>query len=90
MSHGDDTALPKADSSDYPGVDLVDGPAGRRPRLAGSGLDIWEVIETVKDEGDSAQAAAAYLDIHVSSHRRTAGAGGSMAGLTRSAITCPG
>ncbi len=50
----------------HPGVVFVDGPAGRRPRLAGTGLDIWEVVETVKDEGNSVEAAAAYLDIPVS------------------------
>ncbi len=50
----------------HPGVVFVDGPAGRRPRLAGTGLDIWEVIETVRDSENSAESAAAYLDIPVS------------------------
>jgi len=50
----------------HPGVVFVDGPAGRRPRLAGSGLDVWEVVETIKDGGNSVEAAAAYLDIQVS------------------------
>ncbi len=68
MNHRAETGLPaRADVSEHPGIDFVDGPAGRRPRLAGTGLDIWEIIETVKDEGDSAEAAAAYLDIPVSS-----------------------
>ena len=50
----------------HPGVVFVDGPAGRRPKLAGTGLDVWEVVETVKDEGNSVEAAANYLDIPVS------------------------
>ncbi|MCL6649834.1 MAG: DUF433 domain-containing protein [Chloroflexi bacterium] len=29
-----------------PGVIFADGPSGRRPRLAGTGLDVWEVIAT--------------------------------------------
>jgi len=35
-------------------------------KLAGTGLDVWEVVETVKDEGNSVEAAANYLDIPVS------------------------
>ncbi len=35
-----------------PGVLFVDGPAGRRATLAGSGLDVWEVIATWKEGGD--------------------------------------
>lgn len=49
----------------HPGIVFVDGPAGRRPKLAGTGLDVWEVVETVKDEGKSVEATAAYLDIPV-------------------------
>ncbi len=49
----------------HPGVVFADGAAGRRPRLAGTGLDIWEVVETVKDEGNSVEAAATYLGIPV-------------------------
>lgn len=29
-----------------PGILFADGPSGRRARIAGSGLDIWEVIAT--------------------------------------------
>lgn len=29
-----------------PGVVFVDGPAGRRAALAGTGLDVWEIIAT--------------------------------------------
>ncbi|HXM71287.1 MAG TPA: hypothetical protein VN970_09135, partial [Thermoanaerobaculia bacterium] len=29
-----------------PGVVFVDGPAGRRAAVAGTGLDIWEIVAT--------------------------------------------
>ncbi|MBI4634990.1 MAG: CopG family transcriptional regulator [Candidatus Rokubacteria bacterium] len=32
----------------FPGIVLADGPAGRRARLAGTGLDVWEVIATYR------------------------------------------
>jgi len=31
-----------------PGVIFADGPSGRRARLAGTGLDVWEVIAAYK------------------------------------------
>lgn len=31
-----------------PGVVFTDGPAGRRATIAGTGLDVWEVIATLK------------------------------------------
>lgn len=36
-----------------PGVSFVDGPAGRRAVVAGTGLDVWEVIATWKEGGES-------------------------------------
>jgi uncharacterized protein (DUF433 family) len=47
---------------EIPGVHFVDGAMGRRPALMGSGLDVWEVIEAVKDSGSAAEAAA-YLEV---------------------------
>ncbi len=35
----------------YPGIVFVDGPAGRRAHLAGTGLDVWEVIELLQEYG---------------------------------------
>jgi len=32
----------------FPGVIFVEGPAGRRAHVAGTGLDVWEVIELLK------------------------------------------
>jgi uncharacterized protein (DUF433 family) len=43
---------------EHPLVRFVDGPAGRRARLVGTGSDVWEVIAAVKDnEGDIAETA---------------------------------
>jgi len=35
----------------FPGVVFVEGPAGRRAHLAGTGLDAWEVVELVNEYG---------------------------------------
>jgi uncharacterized protein (DUF433 family) len=48
---------------DHPGVVFVDEPAGRRARVAGTGLDVWEVVETVQDNSGSIAEAAAYLAV---------------------------
>lgn len=34
-----------------PGVVFVDGATGRRPVVAGSGLEVWEVVSTWKEVG---------------------------------------
>lgn len=36
-----------------PGVTFADGPTGRRAKIAGSGIDIWEFIATFKGLGES-------------------------------------
>jgi uncharacterized protein (DUF433 family) len=48
---------------DHPRVQFVSGPAGRRPALVGTGLDVAEVVETVKANGNSVSKAAGYLEI---------------------------
>ena len=48
---------------EHPGIVFRDGPAGRRPGLAASGLDVWEVVETVSDNAGSLPDAAEYLRI---------------------------
>ena len=35
-----------------PGVTFADGPTGRRARIAGTGIDIWEFIATFKGLGE--------------------------------------
>jgi uncharacterized protein (DUF433 family) len=36
-----------------PGILFADGPSGRRAVVAGTGLDVWEVIRTWQDGGRS-------------------------------------
>jgi len=48
---------------EHPGIVFRDGPAGRRAGLAASGLDVWEVVETVSDNDGSVDEAADYLTI---------------------------
>lgn len=31
-----------------PGIAFADGPVGRRARIAGSGIDVWELIATFR------------------------------------------
>jgi uncharacterized protein (DUF433 family) len=48
---------------EHPGIGFADGPAGRRAVLVGTGLDVWEVVATVKQSRGSVAAAARYLDL---------------------------
>jgi uncharacterized protein (DUF433 family) len=44
-----------------PGIVFADGPTGRRARLAGTGLDVWEVIATYQSlDRDRGRLQAAY------------------------------
>lgn len=47
----------------HAGILFVDGAAGRRARVAGTGLEVWEVISVVKANHGSIAEAAAYLDV---------------------------
>lgn len=47
----------------HPLVQFLDGPSGRRASLLGRGLDVWEVIATVRDNDGSMAEAAEYLQI---------------------------
>ena len=51
--------------ADHPLVRFVDGPSGRRAALVGRGLDVWEVIATVRDNKNDLAETAAYLGIPV-------------------------
>jgi uncharacterized protein (DUF433 family) len=48
---------------DHPLVHFVEGPSGRRAALVGTGLDVWEVIATVRDNGGDLEEAASYLGV---------------------------
>jgi uncharacterized protein (DUF433 family) len=47
----------------HPLIQFLDGPTGRRASMVGSGLDVWEVIATVRDNDGSVEDAASYLQI---------------------------
>ncbi len=47
----------------HPLIRFVDGPSGRRASLIGRGLDVWEVIATVRDNHGSIDEAAEYLQV---------------------------
>lgn len=47
----------------HPLIHFLDGPSGRRASLLGRGLDVWEVIATVRDNGGSVPAATDYLQV---------------------------
>ncbi len=44
---------------DHPLIHFVDGETGRRAALLGTGLDVWEVIATVRDNDNDNDLAAA-------------------------------
>lgn len=48
---------------EHAGIGFADGPAGRRAILLGAGLDVWEVVDTVKQNRGSIDAAARYLEV---------------------------
>ena len=43
---------------EYPLIAFRDGAAGRRPGLIGSRLDVWQLVETVRQNGSVEEAAA--------------------------------
>jgi uncharacterized protein (DUF433 family) len=49
--------------NDHPGIVFRDGAGGRRAALAGHRLDVWQVVETIGQEGGDVAAAAEYLGI---------------------------
>lgn len=48
---------------EHPGIGFVDGPAGRRAVVLGTGLDVWEIVATIRQNRGSPKAAAAYLEL---------------------------
>jgi uncharacterized protein (DUF433 family) len=47
----------------HPGIGFADGPTGRRAVLIGTGLDVWEVISTVRQSRGSVAATARYFEL---------------------------
>jgi uncharacterized protein (DUF433 family) len=48
---------------EHPLIYFRDGEAGRRPALLGTRLDVAEVMSTIRQNGNSVEEAAAYLEI---------------------------
>ena len=44
-------------------IGFLDGPSGRRASLVGRGLDVWEVIATIRDNDGSITESAEYLRV---------------------------
>jgi uncharacterized protein (DUF433 family) len=47
----------------HPLIEFLDGPSGRRASMVGRGLDVWEVIATIRDNDGSFVEAAEYLQV---------------------------
>ena len=48
---------------EFPQIAFRDGALGRRAILLGTRLDVWQVLETVRNHGNSVEQAAEYLDL---------------------------
>jgi uncharacterized protein (DUF433 family) len=54
---------------EHPDIYFRDGAMGRRAAVIGTRLDVWQVMDTVRNSGDSAEEAAEYLGLPVSKVR---------------------
>ena len=45
----------------YPGMTFVEGPAGLRAHIAGTGLDVWEIVTVHRAHGRSEDAVLRHL-----------------------------
>lgn len=50
---------------EFPQTYFRTGALGRRAALLGTRLDVWQLVETVRNHGNSVEEAAAYLDLPV-------------------------
>jgi len=50
---------------EHPSIHFRDGAAGRRPALLGTRLDVADVVTTIKQNSNSVEEAADYLEIPV-------------------------
>jgi uncharacterized protein (DUF433 family) len=75
-AHADDLGVPQAALVEryieegirmdgHPLIGFRDGAAGRRPALLGTRLDVWQVIETIRQNDNSVEEAADYLELPV-------------------------
>ena len=52
-------------TDEHPLIHFRDGTSGRRPALVGTRLDVWQVIDTLRQNGNSVEDAAEYLGLPV-------------------------
>jgi uncharacterized protein (DUF433 family) len=50
---------------EFPQIYFRDGALGRRPALVGTRLDVWQILETVRNHANSLEQAADYLGLPV-------------------------
>ena len=50
---------------DHPLIHFREGAAGRRPALLGTRLDVADIIDTIRQNDISVEAAAAYLEVPI-------------------------
>jgi uncharacterized protein (DUF433 family) len=48
---------------EHPDVYFRDGALGRRAAIIGTRLDVWQVMDTLRNSGNSVEATAEYLDV---------------------------
>ncbi len=48
---------------EHPGIHFIDGPMGRRPAVIGARLDVWEIVQVLRDNGGDVAETAAYLEV---------------------------
>lgn len=48
---------------EHPLIRFVDGPSGRRAGLVGGGLDVWEVVAAVRENGNDLGQTASLLGV---------------------------
>lgn len=48
---------------EHPLIRFAEGPSGRRAALVGSGLDVWEVVATVRENDNDLERAASLLGV---------------------------
>ena len=64
---------------EFPEITFRDGALGRRAALAGSRLDVWQVVETVRAHANSVDEAAVQRAVHLARRffpSRTSACGG--------------
>ena len=54
---------------EHPGIGFADGPAGRRAIVLGTGLDVWELVQSVRQNRGSMDAVARIFELPVSAVR---------------------